>query len=324
MIARVLKERIFTIMDKEDVLISKILKGDERAIGQTISLIENKKEEGIQILKKLYKRGGRAKIVGFTGPPGAGKSTLIQALTSILVGKNKKVGIVAVDPTSPFSGGALLGDRIRMQDLFTNPNVFIRSMATRGSLGGLAPMTMDVVDLLDAAGFEWILVETIGVGQDEIDVALSVQEVVVVLVPGLGDEIQALKAGIMEIGDLFVINKADRDGAELTFKEIKYLIEMDTKKGKIPKIIKTKATLNEGIEELKDAIEEDFKKGEKESNIKEKRKAQLKSRLIQILTKDFQELVLKNEKFDDIINNLILRKMDPYSAADIIKKDILC
>lgn len=311
-------------MDKEDVLISKILKGDERAIGQTISLIENQKEEGIQILRKLYKGGGRAKIVGFTGPPGAGKSTLIQALTSILVEKNKKVGIVAVDPTSPFSGGALLGDRIRMQNLFTNPNVFIRSMATRGSFGGLAPMTMDVVDLLDAAGFEWILVETIGVGQDEIDIALSVQEVVVVLVPGLGDEIQALKAGIMEIGDLFVINKADRDGAELTFMEIKYLIEMDTKKGKIPKIIKTKATLKEGIEELKEAIEDDLKKGEKEKNKKEKRRAQLIARLMQILTKNFQELVLKNEKFDDIINHLILREMDPYSAADIIKKEILC
>lgn len=311
-------------MDKDDVLISKILKADERTIGQTISLIENQKEEGIQILKKLYKRGGRAKIVGFTGPPGAGKSTLIQALASILVEENKKVGIVAVDPTSPFSGGALLGDRIRMQNLFTNPNVFIRSMATRGSFGGLAPMTMDVVDLLDAAGFDWILVETIGVGQDEIDVALSVQEVVVVLVPGLGDEIQALKAGIMEIGDLFVINKADRDGAELTFMEIKYLIEMDTKKGKIPKIIKTKAVLKEGIEELKNAIEEDLKRSEKEKNIKEKRKAQLSSRLMQILTKDFQKLVLKNEKFDEIINNLISRKIDPYSAAEIIKEKILC
>lgn len=311
-------------MDKNDELISKILKGNERAIGQTISLVENQRKEGIQILSKLYKKGGNAKIVGFTGPPGAGKSTLIQALTSILTEKGKKVGIVAVDPTSPFSGGALLGDRIRMQNLFTNPNVFIRSMATRGSFGGLAPMTMDVVDLLDAAGFEWILVETIGVGQDEIDVALSVQEVVVVLVPGLGDEIQALKAGIMEIGDLFVINKADRDGADLTYMEIKYLLEMDSKKEKIPKIIKTKATLKEGIEELKKAIEDDLEKSKKKKNIKEKRKAQLTARLLQIITKDFQNIVLKNEKFEGIINDLILRKIDPYSAAELIKKELLC
>lgn len=305
-------------------LISEILKGNERAIAKAISLIENQDLRGIEILRKLYKKGGKARVVGFTGPPGAGKSSIIQALATLLLEEKKKVGIVAVDPTSPFSGGALLGDRIRMQNLFTNPNVFIRSMATRGSIGGLAPMTMDVVDLLDASGFDWILVETIGVGQDEIDVALSVQKVVVVLVPGLGDEIQALKAGIMEIGDVFVINKSDREGAELTYLEIKNLIEMDSKKEKTPKIIKTKALLKEGIEELKDAIENLLIKEEKEKNAKEKKKKQLKNRLLQILTKDFQNILFNKKEFEVMINNLYLRKIDPYSAAENLKKEIIC
>lgn len=309
-------------MDKNE-LISKILKGNERALGRAISLIENQSKEGLEILKELYKKGGKARIVGFTGPPGAGKSTIIQGLTFYLLDRGYKVGIVAVDPTSPFSGGALLGDRIRMQKLFTNPKVFIRSMATRGSIGGLAPMTMDVVDLLDIAGYEWILVETIGVGQDEVDVAMAVEEVVVVLVPGLGDEIQALKAGIMEIGDLFLINKADREGAELTFMELKNLIEMDSKKSKIPKILKTNALSMEGIEELGLILEKDLEKKERKDFLQKKRN-QMKARVFQILVKDFKYRLQGTEKLDPLLKELLLRKIDPYSAAEILKKEILC
>lgn len=304
-------------------LISKILSGNERVLGKLISMIENQEREGIEILRKLYKKGGKAKVVGFTGPPGAGKSTIIQNLAE-LFSKNYKVGIIAVDPTSPFSGGALLGDRIRMQNLFTNPNIFIRSMATRGSIGGLAPMTMDVVDLLDIAGYDWILVETIGVGQDEVDVAMCVEEVVVVLVPGLGDEIQALKAGIMEIGDLFVINKADKEGADLTFMEIKNLIEMDERKEKIPKIIKTKAITKEGIEDLAHSLKEDLDVKGKDKNKKDKAKKQLKARLIQMISKDFQNIINEKKELENIIEELFLRKIDPYSALEILKKEVLC
>lgn len=309
-------------MDKKR-LISDILKGNERAIGRVISLIENQEKEGFQILKELYKKGGKARVVGFTGPPGAGKSTIIQGLTFYLLKEGYKVGIVAVDPTSPFSGGALLGDRIRMQKLFTNPKVFIRSMATRGSIGGLAPMTMDVVDILDIAGYDWILVETIGVGQDEVDVAMAVEEVVVVLVPGLGDEIQGLKAGIMEIGDLFVLNKADREGAELAFTELKNLLEMDSKKGKIPKIIKTNALSMEGIEELGRTLEKDLENKNK-SKFQEKKMVQLKARLFQILTKDFKNILEGMEKLEPLLRDLNQRRIDPYSAAEILKKEILC
>lgn len=309
-------------MDKKR-LISDILKGNDRAIGRIISLIENQEKEGFQILKELYKKGGKAKVVGFTGPPGAGKSTIIQGLTFYLLNKGYKVGIVAVDPTSPFSGGALLGDRIRMQKLFTNPKVFIRSMATRGSIGGLAQMTMDVVDILDIAGYHWILVETIGVGQDEVDVAMAVEEVVVVLVPGLGDEIQGLKAGIMEIGDLFVLNKADREGAELAFTELKNLLEMDSKKGKIPKILKTNALSMEGIEELGKTLEKDLENKDKRK-FSEKKILQLKARLFQILEKDFKNILEGMERLEPLLRDLKQRRIDPYSAAEILKKEIIC
>jgi LAO/AO transport system kinase len=310
-------------MKNHNYLPSKILEGNERALAKAISMIENQEKEGIEILKKLYKKGGKAKVIGFTGPPGAGKSTIIQCLASIL-SERSKVGIIAVDPTSPFTGGALLGDRIRMQNLFTNPNIFIRSMATRGSIGGLAPMTLDVVDLLDIAGYEWILVETIGVGQDEVDVAMCVEEVVVVLVPGLGDEIQALKAGIMEIGDIFVINKADKDGSELTYMEIKNFLEMEGNKDKMPKIVKTKAISMEGISELAEILKDDLKRKEKEKNLTEKKKNQLKTRLFQMLTKEFQNVFNQKKELEKTIEDLFWRKTDPYTAVEVLKKEILC
>ena len=208
------------------VLIEAVLRGEMRAVGRAISLVESGDAEGIALLKSLYAKGGRARVVGFTGPPGAGKSTLIEAVALRLLDTGARVGIVAVDPTSPFSGGALLGDRIRMQALFLHPRAFIRSMATRGAMGGISAVTLDAVDILDAAGYDWVLVETIGVGQDEVDVASCVAVTALVLVPGLGDDIQAMKAGVMEIADVFVVNKSDRDGADKTAAELETLARM--------------------------------------------------------------------------------------------------
>ncbi len=303
-------------------LILKIFERDERAVGKAISLIENQSKEGIEIIRKIYKKGGKAKIVGFTGPPGAGKSTLIQGLAKILLEKGYKVAIIAVDPTSPFSGGALLGDRIRMQNLFTNPNVFIRSMATRGKIGGLAPMTMDVIDLLDVAGYDWILVETIGVGQDEVDIAMSAQEVIVVLVPGLGDDIQTLKAGIMEIGDIFIINKIDREGAEKTYKEIKNLLDMDSKKNVL--LIKTNGLTGEGLLELSKILEEVMEKRNESKYKREKEKNQIKERLIQIISSNIQKKIIVNENFEKALKLVISRKKDPYTVSEELVEEILC
>ncbi len=303
-------------------LILKIFERDERALGKAISLIENQSKEGIEIIRKIYKKGGKAKVVGFTGPPGAGKSTLIQGLAKVFLEKGYKVAIIAVDPTSPFSGGALLGDRIRMQNLFTNPNVFIRSMATRGKIGGLAPMTMDVIDLLDVAGYDWILVETIGVGQDEVDIAMSVQEVIVILVPGLGDDIQALKAGIMEIGDIFIINKIDREGAEKTYMEIKNLLDMDSKKNVL--LIKTNGLTGEGLLELSKILEEIMEKKKESKYKREKEKNQIKERLIQIISNNIQKKIIVNENFEKALKLVILRKKDPYTVSEELMEQILC
>ncbi len=196
-----------------------VLAGRPRAIGRAISAVE-KNGGAPEILGPLFPRTGRARVVGVTGPPGAGKSTLAQRLAQAYRRRGKTVGIVAVDPSSPFTGGAILGDRIRMAEIYTDPGVFIRSMATRGALGGLARATSDAVDVLDSAGYDVVLIETVGVGQDEVDIIKAAETVAVVLVPGLGDDIQAIKAGILEIGDVFVVNKADRDGADRVAAEL--------------------------------------------------------------------------------------------------------
>ncbi|HEX9900017.1 MAG TPA: methylmalonyl Co-A mutase-associated GTPase MeaB, partial [Candidatus Methylomirabilis sp.] len=207
-------------------LVQKTLQGDIRAAARLMSMIENATQGAIPALKALYPHTGKAYVVGVTGPPGSGKSTLVDGITEELRRLDKSVGIVAVDPTSPFTGGAILADRIRMQRHSLDPGVFIRSMATRGHLGGLARATNDVVDILDAAGKDYVIIETVGVGQDEVEVVKAAHTSVVVAVPGMGDEIQAIKAGIMEIGDLFVVNKADRDGADKTVTEIEMMLHL--------------------------------------------------------------------------------------------------
>src|SRR5512140_400979 len=236
-------------------LADRVLAGATAAVARAITWAESGDERFPELLSLLYPHGGRARVVGLTGSPGAGKSTLTSALAKLARGEGKRVGIVAVDPSSPFSGGAILGDRIRMQDLYTDPGVLIRSMATRGHLGGLSRATADAVDVLDAAGFDEILVETVGVGQDEVEIFRLAESCVVVLTPGMGDDIQVIKAGLMEVADLFVVNKADRDGADRVVTEVLQMLEMGEHGAWVPPVLKTIARTGGGVPELRAGLE---------------------------------------------------------------------
>ena len=243
-------------MDTADQLLEPLRRGHPRALARAISWMENGHPEARALMAALWPHLGRATVVGLTGSPGAGKSTLTDQLARTLRAEGQKVGILAVDPTSPFSGGAILGDRIRMGRCASDPGIFIRSMATRGALGGLARATQDAIDLLDAAGYGTILVETVGVGQDEVDVVSCVQTCCVVLVPGMGDEIQAIKAGIMEVADLFVVNKADREGTDQVEREIEAMKSLSPSRDWDPPVLRTVASEGEGIAGLLASIRE--------------------------------------------------------------------
>lgn len=301
-------------------LIKRYLSNDRRALARFISLVENEALNAPELLDTIYHRTGHAYRIGVTGPPGAGKSTIVDQLTRRFRQQNKTVGIIAVDPTSPFTGGALLGDRIRMSDLTTDPGVFIRSMATRGSLGGLARRTQEVADLLDGFGFDLVIFETVGVGQSELDVVEAADSTVVVLVPESGDSIQAMKAGLMEIADVFAINKADRQGADRMVLEIQFVLEFnkDTQPWK-PPIIQTVANTGQGISELHGALESHLAFQDRNQLRIQKRKRRIENYLRQIIRdnilRDFWQ-PSQEEKLTHYIDQIVNKERSPYAVSN--------
>jgi LAO/AO transport system kinase len=299
-----------------------VLAGDARAVARAISLVEDEAPEAAALVRDLFPKTGRAYVVGVTGPPGAGKSTLVDRLVATLRRSGTTVGVVAVDPTSPFSGGAILGDRVRMQAHASDEGVFIRSMATRGHLGGLASTTGDAAIVLDAAGKDVVLIETVGVGQDEVDIVRTADMSLVVIVPGSGDDVQALKAGLMEIADVFVVNKADREGADRTAASIEAMLALQTwgPGAWRPPIVKTEATSGKGVPELLETIAR--YRARTASQLGSRRRARAESRLRELLgTRFLQHVegrVLAAGEFDRILDRIAARETDPYSAAQQI------
>ena len=302
-------------------LVAGIHSGRYRALAQAISLVESNDPSVTALLAKLYKDTGSARILGITGSPGSGKSTLVAAMARHYRSQNKRVGIIAVDPTSPFTGGAILGDRIRMADLYTDRGVFIRSMATRGFLGGLARATNDVVDILDAAGFDVVLVETVGVGQDEVEVVRTVQTNLVVLVPGMGDDIQAIKAGIMEIGDVFVVNKADRPGADKTVTEVTMMMSLVEEHGDwVPPIVKTVASKGEGVTDLDAAVVRHFDYLSASGELDRRNRDRVRIRIETHLKERFMERLIggtvTREEYESLLEDVLRKQNNPHDAAE--------
>lgn len=303
--------------------LEKIWAGDVRAVARAITTVENAAESAGDLMKAVFPRTGNALIVGITGSPGAGKSSLVDKLALFYRNKGEKIGIICIDPSSPFSGGAILGDRIRMQTLGLDKNVFIRSMATRGNLGGLSRATVDAVAILDAAGYSKVIVETVGVGQDEVEIVKTADVSIVVLVPGMGDDIQAIKAGIMEIGDVFTINKADREGVLRTEKELESLLSLAHRPDFWnPPIVKTVAVENKGIEDLDRAINSfaEFQKQNSSSLVR--RRDIARWRILELLRERLLAKVLKtdsiSEKLETLVQEIAEKQRDPYSAVEDI------
>jgi GTPase len=308
-----------------DSLLERVVAGDPVAVARAISKVEDNAASASELMKQLFPRTGRALVVGITGAPGAGKSSLVDKLAGFYRLSGARVGIIAVDPSSPFSGGAILGDRIRMQTLALDKGVFIRSMATRGNLGGLARATVEAVAILDAAGYEKIIVETVGVGQDEIEIAKTADVCVVVLVPGMGDDVQTMKAGIMEIADVLVINKADREGVLRTEKELQALLTLATRGDEWqPPIVKTVAVENKGIDDLSRAIEECRQFQQSAPASVSRKQAIARWRITELLRERAVAQVLAHdgatEKLDELAIQVATKQKDPYSAVDEIMK----
>jgi GTPase len=305
---------------------AKVLEGDVRAISRAITAIENHSAEAEELLKQLFPHTGQAYLTGVTGAPGTGKSTLVDRLAAVHRKRQERVGVVAVDPTSPYSGGAILGDRIRMQGHASDSGIFIRSMATRGFLGGLARSTAEVALLLDAAGKRQVLIETVGVGQDEIDIVRLADCVLVVMVPGLGDDIQNMKAGLMEIGDIFVLNKADREGADRLEEQLHAMLSLVTPRdGWHPPVVRTVATENRGIEELAETVGKFRKHFETTGQRQKKHIEHWEKRLVEMLESRLLERVLGGKqgqaRLRGLAQQVAERKKDPFSAVSEILKD---
>ena len=305
--------------DEPHALVERLLAGERRALARTITLIESGSPAGHQALTLLYPKTGKAHIVGITGASGAGKSTLTGVLAVELRKRGRSIGVVAVDPSSPFSHGALLGDRIRMQELTRDPEVFLRSMATRGELGGLAPTTAEVVAVLDAFGKEIVIVETVGAGQDEVEIASTADTTVLVLTPGGGDEVQAMKAGVMEIADVFAVNKADLPGADQLIGQLNGMLAMATR-GRLEKpVLSTIASRGEGVAELADAIEEHRRRIEASGALQSRRFDRARRQLLAFVRHQLLAGVLRatehDGRLDELVRAVADRRIDPYAAA---------
>lgn len=301
-------------------MVRRAVRGDRRAISQLMSKAENDPQSRVEVLSSVYWLGGKAHVVGITGPPGCGKSTLIAQIARRLSDAGLTVGIVAVDPSSHITGGALLGDRIRMGELAADSKVFIRSMATRGHFGGIARATQDAVRILDASGMDYVIVETAGAGQSDIDVKELVHTTIVVTAPGLGDDIQALKAGLMEIGDIFVINKADREGADRAAQEIHSMVMMtDPLDGWRPRVLKTVATSGDGITGLVEAINQHMKHIQATDKTRKSNNDRLRSEVLDAAKQYFDDVTLKkiasSERFRKVMRQVEAHKIDPYAAG---------
>ena len=301
-------------------LIDGVSGGERRALGRLITRVENREPGWQEAMKALYPRTGTARVVGITGPPGAGKSSLTNRIAAMLLEQGRRVGIIAVDPTSPFSGGALLGDRLRMRDVSTASGIFIRSMATRGTLGGLCQGARDVARILDAAGHEFVLIETVGVGQDEIEVVKAADLVVVVCVPGQGDAVQTLKAGIMEIADLFVVNKADREGADVLVADIRSMLALGGERtGEAPPVLETCALSGEGVDALVAALVERADRARSSGEIAESR---IREEILTLIERALAQVVRRrfgsDSRLDEAVKSVQGGESDPYSAAEAI------
>jgi len=309
------------VADSVQSVVEQVLAGNPRALARAITAVENRTPDSAELLKALFPHTGRAQVIGLTGSPGAGKSTLVDQLAREYRKNGKTVGIIAVDPTSPYTGGAILGDRIRMGSHYADSGIYIRSMATRGSLGGLARTTADVTSVLDAAGRDVILIETVGVGQDEIDIVRLAEVTVVILVPGMGDDVQTIKAGIMEIADVFAINKSDRDGAERVEREIRAMQSLSIRHDAwVPPVVKTVANDGTGVPDLAAAIERYQEFLGKSDVGRQKRLQNWRDRLVEMLRDTLLERVMKEQdgRLAQYAEEVAEHKRDPYTLVEEI------